>query len=94
MSLQFKNIQGETFIVGLASFGFLDRNNVFDPFQEDNDEESEIILKTTGDKVIELADAIKTTVAGDSRLRDDLREKLNNLSEFVRNSNGIEVTIV
>lgn len=82
----------EKYTIGSVGFNFLDKNSVFDEYQEDNDIFSEVIFLTSKCNVIDLAETIRKTVV-DAGLRDDIKSKLLELSSFIRTSNGIKVLI-
>lgn len=89
----FKNENLEEYILGNTSLGFLDELSVFDKYQEDHDEYSDIILKITeNDKLMALANDIKDAIEN-SKIRVDLYNKICGLIEFLKKSNKIILTI-
>ena len=86
-------VTGDKYTIGRVSFNLLDCASIFDEYQEDNDPNSEIILLTNKDKVKSLSVKIIETITPILDLRDDIREKIIGLAEFICNSNGIKVLI-
>lgn len=82
--INFFNSQKEKFTIGLVSFNFLDNNNVFDEYQENHDNNSDIILQVSRiEKIKSLSDKILYTVNSDTKLRIDIKEKLIDLANFI-----------
>lgn len=82
------NGNGETFDLGQVSMHWLNTiHNVFDDFQEDNDENSEIIFKTSKINFENLSLKIREVATCNDKLRKDIKEKLLKFSEFVKNCN-------
>lgn len=96
MDLQFKNERDETFSLGSVSFDILNSNDIFDPYNEDLDELSEIIFLTTSkEKCLALACDIKNmpTEKDGRKYREDMMEKIQKFSEFVSISSTLTATI-
>lgn len=81
------------YYLGSVSMGWLDTNNVFDKYQEDNNEYSDIIFKTSKSNVNSLHTDIIIAANCDERLRLDIKNKLLEFAEFVKTSNGLICTI-
>ena len=92
MRVIFKSVEDKKFILGQVSFNWLDKNDVFDKYQKDNDYSSECIFKTNGENVERLSDDILKTANSDDRLRPDIKDKLVRFAEFIKTSNGVSVT--
>jgi len=89
-----ENEKKEIFTLGTFSFDFLDRQDVFDDFDEILDPHSEVILKVTGnEKLNKLADKIITSVNKNLDLRADLRDKLLAWAKYLKTSKEITVII-
>lgn len=94
MHLDFKNDKEEIFTLGSVSFGFLNTNNIFDKYQQDNDFYSEAIFyNSKAEKLKELARDIKICLSNNPKIREDISKKLNDFSEFVKISNSIKAVI-
>jgi hypothetical protein len=89
MAVIFKS-EDKEFELGQVSFGWLDKHDVFDKYQEDDDYYSECVFKTSKDNVKELAEVILACANFHKKLREDIREKLIKFSKFIENSNGVE----
>jgi len=81
------------FKLGTVSMNWLEKRDVFDKFQEDHDQYSEIIFKTSKHNVIELSSEIIKAAKSDPMLRADIHDKLLEFAEFVKNSNGLVCTL-
>lgn len=94
MHLDFKNDKEEIFTLGSVSFGFLDKNNIFDKYLQDNDYYSDIIFcNDVPEELKELSKDIKTCLNNNLKIRRDIAEKLDGFSEFVKMSNSIKAVI-
>jgi hypothetical protein len=94
MNIQFKNNFGKSFLLGSVSIGFLDQKNVFDAYQEDLDEMSEIIFNCTkAENLKSLSEDIKT-VTNYPNLREDIKSKLLMFSQFLVDSDSVTAIIV
>ena len=92
MQFNFDNRIGGKYTIGTVSFDFLDKNNVFDSFQENNDIHSDIIFETSVGKVKLLSQKILETIK-DSGIRQDIFEKIQGLAKFIEESEGIQLTM-
>lgn len=92
MTVQFKNNKEETFLLGTVTFNSLDKNNIFDPYQEDNDYYSDVLFKTSKPK--QLAQDIRIWVENNSisYMRGTIL-KINNFIDFLEQSEGIEASL-
>lgn len=90
MNLEFQNQSGDTFSLGSCSFGYLDRKDIFDDYDEDDDYYSDLIIVITGKKKIQdLKEDIENLLERKEPLRKDLREKILKFCRFLYESDRI-----
>lgn len=94
MQIVFINSKDNKFTLGSVSFDFLNKNGIFDPYQEDDDCLSKCIFKTSEENVENLVNDIIVFINGELEVREDIRLKLEKFADFVRTSGGIINTIV
>ncbi len=91
MNLEFTNTEGKIFSLGSVSFGFLDKKNTFDKYQENHDEYDSIIFECNNLKG--LSKDIDMVVCNSNNLRTDIKKKLIKFAHFIRTSNGVKAVI-
>ena len=93
MQIEFISKNKNTFTLGTVSFNWLDKNNIFDNYQQDNDIQSKCIFKNDGNNIRQLAIDIYICARKDKNVRKDIQEKLIKFSKFIKNSNGVDAYI-
>lgn len=92
MIINFKNNNGDECLLGSKSFGYLNENNIFDKYQEDEDQNSEIILLITKrENIMNLRQDILRLMSGRGiEIRMHLKKKISNLCKFLNVSHEIK----
>lgn len=98
MQIKFENKAKESFYLGQVSFNVLDRNDIFDKYQQCEEYRSDVILAVKKEDTANLAKDVlnaikeqqKKAIALGKTFRPDIAQKLENFSNFVKNSNGFQ----
>lgn len=93
MQAVFTNTEGETFTLGGVCLTWIDVRNIFDSFQEDNNPNSDIIFKATGNGKLRILSETILRQLIDSSLRQDLKEKISEFCSFLNKSNSVTMQI-
>ena len=92
---KFINSNNEDFYLGWASSDFLNKKDVFDYFETDNDLVTEDELIVTSKEVLKtVSDKMIAAVNSEPRLREDLRTKILDLSNFLLSTDTIQMVLV
>ncbi|MGN6417780.1 MAG: hypothetical protein ACTHMC_09830 [Pseudobacter sp.] len=94
MQANFKNELGQVYTLGTVSLNWIDSKDVFDPFQEDSDYNSDIIFKASGaEKLNLLAGEIEHNLNISSLPREDIKIKIAGFCAFLKRSDSVVLTI-
>lgn len=80
----------ETFSLGSVSFEFLDKLNIFDDYQEDDDYQSDVIFKCSN--LSGLPSKIERSLR--NPIRGDLKAKIKDFSKFISESKTVVAMIL
>lgn len=91
MNLEFINDNNNKFSLGSVSFNILDKENIFDNYNEDNDYYSDVIFMITDNiKCSQLSNDINNLLIKlTGIIREDMQIKLKQFSQFINQSNKI-----
>jgi hypothetical protein len=92
MHINFFKADRSEYTLGTVSFNWLNEHNAFDLFQEDHNEESDIIFVTTGiDKCNDLSAVVRDIAQ--TMPRPDLQSKLFGFADFLMGAEKIAAVL-
>jgi hypothetical protein len=85
MNLLFKDINGEEFSLGTCSFDIINRKDVFDDDDLDNNYYSDIMVELKDKGCQNVAHKIEEVIYAKNTYREDLVNKLEKFVEYLKN---------
>jgi len=94
MNLLFKDINGEEFSLGTCSFDIINRKDVFDDDDLDNDYYSDIMVELKDKGCQNVAHKIEEVIYTKNTYREDLVNKLEKFVEYLKKCKHVKAKIV
>jgi len=94
MNLLFKDINGEEFSLGTCSFDIINRKDVFDDDDLDNNYYSDIMVELKDKGCQNVAHKIEEVIYAKNTYREDLVNKLEKFVEYLKKCKHVKAKIV